>query len=95
VALYLLEPKTCKYILTIESPSLCEIINGPMDEYGMFNIKPLYDTENVKTNDPFQTQMLDKTEQYSEENKKKDTIPSVDQETEVSNDKKKVVKIEL
>lgn len=95
MALYLLEPKTCKYILTIESPSLCEIINGPMDEYGMFNIKPLYDTENIKTNNPFQTQMLDKTEQYSEENKNKDTIPSVDQETEVSNDKKKMVKIEL
>lgn len=95
MALYLLEPKTCKYILTIESPSLCEIINGPMDEYGIFNIKPLSDTENIKTNNPFQTQMLDKTEQYSEENKKKDTIPSIDQETEVSNDKKKIVKIEL
>jgi len=49
----------------------------------------------MKINTPFQTQMLDKTEQYSEENKKKDTILSVEQETEVSNDKKKMMKIEL
>jgi len=66
-----------------------------MDEYGIFNIKPLYDIENLKINTPFQTQVLDKTEQYSEENKKKDTIPPVEPETEVSNDKKKMVKIEL
>lgn len=96
VALYLLEPKTCKYILTIESSSLCEIINGPMDEYGMFNIKPLNDIENPKINTPLQKEVLDKTEQYSEENmKEKDTIPSVEHETEVSDDKKKIVKIEL
>lgn len=91
----MLEPKTCKYILTIESPSLCEIINGPMDEYGMFNIKPLYDTENIKNSAPFQTQTIDKTEEYSEENIKKDTIPPVEQETEVTDEKKKIVKIEL
>jgi len=66
-----------------------------MDEYGIFNIKPLYDIENIKINTPFQTQMLDTTEQYSEENNKKDTIPPVEKETEVSNDKKKMVKIEL
>jgi len=96
VALYLLEPKTCKYILTIESPSLCEIINGPMDEYGMFNINSLNDIENKKINTPFQTQVVDKTEQNSDENmEKKDTIPSVDHDTEVSDDKKKIVKIEL
>jgi len=81
--------------LTIESPSLCEIINGPMDEYGMFNIKPLYDTENIKNSAPFQTQTIDKTEEYSEENIKKDTIPPVEQETEVTDEKKKIVKIEL
>ena len=67
-----------------------------MDEYGMFNIKSLYDLENIKISTPFQTQILDKTEKYSEENiKKKDTIPPVGQETEVADDKKKMVKIEL
>jgi len=92
----LLEPKTCKYILTIESPSLCEIINGPMDEYGMFNTKPHYNIENEKISTPLQTQILDKTEQYSEDSiKNKNTVPPVEEDTEVSDDKKKVVKIEL
>lgn len=92
----MLEPKTCKYILTIESSSLCDLINGPVDEYGMFEIEPLNDSSNLKiSNPPFQTQAIDKTEDSSKENIRKDIIPPVEQETEVSDDKKKIVKIEL
>ncbi|VVC26705.1 Mannose-6-phosphate receptor binding domain,Glucosidase II beta subunit-like [Cinara cedri] len=39
VELYLFEPRTCKYVLTIKSPSLCELINGPIDEYGLFKVE--------------------------------------------------------
>jgi len=34
VALYLLEPKTCEYILGIESPIICHLLSS-VDEYGM------------------------------------------------------------
>lgn len=67
-----------------------------MDEYGMFDIDPLYDISNLKIISPLlQTQATDKTEDNSEENIRKDIIPPVEQETEVSDDKKKIVKIEL
>ncbi|VVC25220.1 Mannose-6-phosphate receptor binding domain,Glucosidase II beta subunit-like [Cinara cedri] len=39
IDLYLFEPKPCKYELKIESPSLCELINGPIDESGLFKKK--------------------------------------------------------
>lgn len=92
VALYLLEPKTCKYILTIESPSLCEIINGPMDEYGIFNIKPRSTIPSEKLKPQFE----DNVQQHYEENvQKKDSITDIDQETEKSDDSKKMGKIEL
>lgn len=82
--------------MTIESSSLCELINGPIDEYGMFEIDPLYDSSDLKiVSPPFQTQAIDKTKDNSEENIRKDTISPVEQETEVSDDKKKIVKIEL
>lgn len=90
VALYLLEPKTCKYILTIESPSLCEIINGPIDEYGIFNIKPRSDIPSEKLKPQF-----DDTQNYEENVQKKGTISDVDQESEKSDDSKKMGKIEL
>lgn len=82
--------------MTIESPSLCEIINGPMDEYGMFNIKPFYEIENEKNGAQFLSQIDDITEQYSEENiSNEDTTPPAEQVTEISDDKKKIGKIEL
>lgn len=67
-----------------------------MDEYGIFEIEPLYDYSNLKSfTPPFQTQDIEKSKDNSEENIRKDTIPPVEQETEVSDDKKKIVKIEL
>jgi len=67
-----------------------------MDEYGMFEIEPLNDSSNLKIiSPPFQTQAIDKTEDNSKENIRKDTIPPVEQETEISDDKKKIVKIDL
>lgn len=44
--LYLSEPRTCKYVLTIKSPSLCELINGPIDEFGSFKVEnKLFDSK--------------------------------------------------
>lgn len=36
VALYLLEPKTCEYILGIESPIICQLLSS-VDEYGLMH----------------------------------------------------------
>jgi len=35
VSLYLLEPKTCEYVLGVESPLVCDILPHADDEYGM------------------------------------------------------------
>jgi len=104
VALYLLEPKTCKYILTIESPSLCELINGPMDEYGLFTVKPRSYINSEKSSSSSKTESEDKVEKSVEDRvqvkvynlhvKVKDTVPPVEQDTEVSKEKK-TGKIEL
>lgn len=89
----MLEPKTCKYVLTIESPSLCELINGPIDEYGIFIIKPRSDTQNKKSSSLSKSELEDKTEPYIDEHAQtEDTILSVGQDT---NKKKKMDKIEL
>lgn len=90
----MLEPKTCKYILTIESPSLCELINGPMDEYGIFNIESNSDIKD-EPSILLKPQTEDTTELHFEEDTQKTNTVSVEQETEVTNDKKKMGKIEL
>lgn len=91
VALYLLEPKTCKYILTIESPSLCDLINGPIDDNGIFIIEPHSDIKNEKISS-LKTQFDDdNTGNHFEENVQK-IEGSNDEE---SNDKNKLDKIEL
>lgn len=92
VALYLLEPKTCKYVLTIESPSLCELINGPMDEYGIFDLNSDFDNKNKQSSSSAQVEH----DAHTKENvQKKDTNIRVEQDTKVSGDKKKIDKIEL
>ncbi|XP_075592135.1 endoplasmic reticulum lectin 1 isoform X2 [Dermatophagoides farinae] len=35
VAIYLMEPRTCEYILGVESPIICDLISN-VDEYGIF-----------------------------------------------------------
>lgn len=96
VVLYLLEPKTCKYILTIESPSLCELINGPMDEYGIFTIKPRSYINSDKSSSLSKIQFEDKVEENVEEHiQVEDTAPLIKQDDEVSEDKKEIGKIEL
>lgn len=96
VALYLLEPKTCKYILTIESPLLCELINGPMDEYGIFSIKPRSYINSDKSSSSSKTQFEDETKQIVEDQVQvKDMAPLAEQDAEVSEDKKEINKIEL
>lgn len=37
VSLYLMEPKTCNYILTVESPFLCDVIDAA-DEDGLITV---------------------------------------------------------
>lgn len=42
VALYLLEPKTCEYILGVESPLICNILSQA-DDNGLVNIPEMDD----------------------------------------------------
>ncbi|CAG9119227.1 unnamed protein product [Plutella xylostella] len=49
VSLYLLEPRTCHYILGVESPLICDILPYA-DEYGLINMAktmPIKETEEV------------------------------------------------
>lgn len=92
----MLEPKTCKYILTIESPSLCELINGPIDDYGIFLLNQQVDNNEENNSDSLKTNFVDKTDQYFERyEEEKYKLSSVEHEIEVSDDKKKKSKIEL
>ena len=36
VSLYLLEPKTCEYVLGVESPLVCDLLNHADDHTGLF-----------------------------------------------------------
>lgn len=51
VSLFLMEPKTCNYILGVESPIICEIIEKA-DDYGLIIRKSVDDTDEeiIKTN---------------------------------------------
>lgn len=64
-----------------------------MDEYGIFNIKSHF---NVKNEDSSSSKTLfhDKTEQHLEEEVQKNTV-IIEQEPEITEDKKKLGKIEL
>lgn len=91
----MLEPKTCKYLLTIESASLCEIINGPIDEYGIFLTKPPSSNKSDEKKSS-KTLFEETVEQYFDKHvQSKDTTPLVEEETEVSKDKKEMGKLEL
>lgn len=92
MALYLLEPKTCKYVLTIESPSLCELINGPMDEYGIFDLNSNFDNKNEQSSS---SARVEHDVHLKENVQTKDTNTLTEQDTKVSDDKKKIDKIEL
>ena len=37
VSIYLLEPKTCEYVLGVESPLVCDIL-ASADEYGLMKV---------------------------------------------------------
>ncbi|VVC39640.1 Hypothetical protein CINCED_3A018497 [Cinara cedri] len=88
VALYLYEPKTCKYVLTIESPSLCELINGPIDEYGLFKVK------DKKSDNILKYKFEDNTDPKLDDFTEKRTVDSTEKETE-NEENKKLSKIEL
>jgi len=82
-------------VLTIESPSLCELINGPMDEYGIFKLKPQSDTKG-EISSTSKTNFEHKIEENVIKHEQKiDTTTPVKEETEVSNNKNKLGKIEL
>lgn len=51
VSLFLMEPKTCNYILGVESPIICEIIEKA-DDYGLIIRKSVDDSDEeiIKTN---------------------------------------------
>lgn len=75
-----------------------------MDEYGIFTVKPR-SYINEKSSSSSKTEPEDKTEKSVEDRiqvkvynlhvKVKDTVPPVEQDTEVSKDKKNTGKIEL
>jgi endoplasmic reticulum lectin 1 len=82
--------------LTIESPSLCEIINGPLDEYGIFNLKLHHGNKNEKIKITSEKEEEDKLKQHIEEHVlRKEVFHPLEQEAEESDKKKKLSKIEL
>lgn len=83
----MLEPKTCKYVLTIESPVLCELINGPMDEHGIFIIKTDSDLKNEENSSSTQVGEND----HLQEHVQKTNIVA----KQKTDNKKKTNKIEL
>lgn len=94
MALYLLEPKTCKYILTIESPSLCELLNGPMDEYGLFIKKS--NTNDEKIDSEIKTKSEDNLAISPEDFIDKSVLSvQMEEETEENDENKKLFIIEL
>ncbi len=48
VSIYLLEPKTCEYVLGVESPLVCDIL-ASADEYGLMHMKSKDDFTTVAT----------------------------------------------
>jgi len=58
VTLYLLEPKTCEYILGVESPLICDILNRA-DENGIMEVYPTIDKELV-TDDETLDELVEK-----------------------------------
>ena len=50
VSLYLLEPKVCEYVLGVESPLICDILEHADDTYGIISDKVLVNLDEMKTN---------------------------------------------
>ncbi|XP_031779980.1 endoplasmic reticulum lectin 1 isoform X1 [Nasonia vitripennis] len=50
VSLYLLEPKMCEYVLGVESPLICDILEHADDTYGIISDKILVNLDELKTN---------------------------------------------
>lgn len=46
VSLYLIEPHTCQYILGVESPMVCQILDS-LDEHGLSDPSVTVDTDDV------------------------------------------------
>jgi len=58
VTLYLLEPKTCEYILGVESPLICDILNRA-DEHGIMEVYPAMDKD-IITDDETLDELVEK-----------------------------------
>lgn len=95
MALYLLEPKTCKYVLTVESPSLCELINGPIDEYGLFKKKSNTNDSVKKIDSEIKTKSEDNLAVSPEDIEKAVLSVQMEEETEENDENKKLFIIEL
>ena len=48
VSIYLLEPKTCEYVLGVESPLVCDIL-ASADEYGLMKVSSKSDFNTATT----------------------------------------------
>ena len=48
VSIYLLEPKTCEYVLGVESPLVCDIL-ASADEYGLMKVSSKSDFTTATT----------------------------------------------
>lgn len=70
VSLFLLEPKTCEYILGVESPMICDIIKkadidyGLIDDNNAFNVGPTemsnqQETETIANEDEWRTDIVE------------------------------------
>ncbi|XP_046739343.1 endoplasmic reticulum lectin 1 isoform X3 [Diprion similis] len=64
VSLYLLEPKTCEYILGVESPFICDILEFA-DENGLIGDKTLLNFDELKT--PFHQERDEMDERIANE----------------------------
>jgi len=58
VTLYLLEPKTCEYILGVESPLICDILNRA-DDHGIMEVYPAMDKD-IITDDETLDELVEK-----------------------------------
>ncbi|XP_037957217.1 endoplasmic reticulum lectin 1 [Teleopsis dalmanni] len=59
VAMYLLEPKTCQYILVVESPIVCDLITVT-DEFGLVNDEKLQKLQKMSNTDIENVNLLNK-----------------------------------
>ncbi|XP_058792068.1 endoplasmic reticulum lectin 1 isoform X2 [Phymastichus coffea] len=67
VSLYLLEPTSCEYVLGVESPLICEILEHADDTYGLISEKALMNFDESKSNLQVHNNMEEDNERIANE----------------------------